>query len=492
MHMVYKTSMPDKKIHCPPILAYSIFSLLVVLLGFNVYIFADDASHGPNQLALLTVGILTLAIGSFYFKLSYYEMEQKIIHSIKSALPACFILLMVGPLISLWILGGIVPGIIYYGLEMINPIVFLPVACIACAMVSVSIGSSWSTMGTIGIALLGIGEALSVPIGMTAGAIISGAYFGDKLSPLSDTTNLAPAIAGTDLFTHIRYLMYTTVPAIGLSVIIFSLLGFFQASNSNISVEEIRHMQEVLKTNFHISPLVFVTPIIVLILVAKKTPPLPALFVGVLGGIFSALILQNNLISSMGAHSLQSIYELIVTVAHKGTEINFGHEQIDGLLSRGGMYGMLTTVWLILSAMFFGGALESTRMIDVLAKSFLKSVKGAGSLVGSTIGACITLNMTASDQYLAIVVPGKMFKKRYEEYELAEQNLSRALEDGATMTSVLIPWNTCGAYASGVLGVSPIIYAPYCFFNYLSPAFSIFLAAANIKIAKKVTKILKN
>lgn len=477
---------------CPVWMAFGTIFSLIALLALNVGMFGDDASYGPNQLALLFVGISVIGLGVFYFHKTYKEIESDIVDSISATIPACFILLMVGPLISLWILGGIVPGLIYYGLELINPRVFLPVTCLACALVSISIGSSWSTMGTVGVALMGIGQALGVSPGLTAGAIISGAYFGDKMSPLSDTTNLAPAIAGTDLFTHIKYLTYSTVPAILMALIIFSIISLTGFSQEDISTQSIVDMQTVLRENFHISPLIFIAPLIVLALVAKKFPPLPSLFLGCIAGIFSAIFLQKELLLGLGADGTFSLYSIIVTVAHAGTQLNLDHEQLDGLLSRGGMYGMLPTVWLILSAMFFGGALESTGMLKKLAEGFLYFVRGTGSLVGATIAACLTLNMTASDQYLAIVVPGKMFKKNFDEHDLAPENLSRSLEDGGTMTSVLIPWNTCGAYASGVLGVSTLSYAAYCFFNILSPITSIFLASMQLAIKKKLTNNVSN
>lgn len=460
--------------------------MLIALLALNVTLFSDDASFGPNQLALLFVGMVVIAMGRVSFGKNYHEIQEQIVLSIKSAIPACLILLMVGPLISLWILSGVVPGLIYFGLEIIHPRIFLPLACLSCALISLSIGSSWSTIGTIGIALMAVGSVLDVHLGMVAGAVISGAYFGDKMSPLSDTTNLAPAIAETDLFTHIRYMLYTTGPAFLMSLLLFFFLSFFGIGASEVGGHEIQKMQMLLADHFNLNISLLIPPVVVLGLIAIKFPPLPSLFIGCLAGAVLALTTQYGLLVDIAGSDFKSLYSLLITVSHTGTDLSFGHDQLDSLLSRGGMEGMLVTVWLILSAMFFGGALESVGMLKSLTRGLLYFVRGTGSLVGSTIAACLTLNFTASDQYLAIVVPGKMFKKSYDDYQLSEENLSRSLEDGATMTSVLVPWNTCGAYASGVLGVSAFTYAPFCFFNILSPLASLFVASIKWKIRMKM------
>lgn len=454
---------------------------LLLLLSLNVYFFGDDSSYGPNQITLFSLGIIILIFGSLILKIDYQEMEKKVSHSILASLPACYILLLIGPLISLWIVSGIVPTFMYYGLGFINPSFFLPLSVISCALVSLSIGSSWSTMGTLGVAIIGMGEAMGFPIGMTAGAIISGAYFGDKISPLSDTTNLAPAVSETNLFTHIRYMLYSTIPAILISLVIFFILGLIHLKSSDFSPLIIEQMQLSLAETFNITILLFIAPLLILALIAFKFPPLPVLFIGCLLGATFALIFQPHLLNNQNATSL---YQTIINLAVHGPHFNLEQEQLSSLLNRGGMLSMLNTIWLIICAMFFGGAIEVTGVMKQLAKIFLSFVKNTGSLVGTTIAACFTFNFTASDQYLAIVIPGKMFKQTYRDHDLAPENLSRALEDGGTLGSVLIPWNTCGAYASGVLGVSTISYAPYCFFNYLSPVISIFLSSMNIAIAK--------
>jgi len=461
--------------------------ILIFLLVINVIIFKDDATGGANQIALLTTAFITALIGIFHLKVTYDHIEKRIIHSITTSLSALIILFVVGTLIGIWILCGTVPAMIYFGLKLINPAVFLPVACIICAIVSLSTGSSWSTTGTVGIALIGIGETLGLPSGAVAGAVISGSYFGDKMSPLSDTTNLAPAVAGVNLFDHIRHMVYTSGPAIILAVIGFTILGFSYETHS-LNTETVDLMLSTIQEKFDISLWLFIPPIIVLILVRKKVSALPAITIGVFIGIITALIFQRDMMVELagGDGSLQAYYTLITKVTYEGFIIDTGHETINSLLNRGGMSGMLSTVWLIFSAMVFGGALDATGMLEKISSAILKMVRGTGSLIGATLGSCLVLNATASDQYLAIVVPGKMFSDAYDKYGLDRRNLSRALEDAGTVTSVLIPWNSGGAYNSATLGVATLTYLPYCFFNLLSPVISLLLATMNWTIIKKI------
>ncbi len=479
--MIRTTKKPGFMLSLSPVL------LLIALLVINILIFKDDATGGANQLALLVSGLYTAFVGVAALKVGYKKIEDRVISQISLSLQACLILLIVGSLIGTWILSGIVPAMIYYGLQIINPTVFLPVACLVCAIVSLATGSSWSTTGTIGIALIGIGTTLNIPAGMIAGAVISGAYFGDKMSPLSDTTNLAPAMAGTDLFTHIKHMTYTSGPAMIMSLIGFTILGF-TVGTGETSTESISAILSVIEKNFSLGLHLFLAPIVVLVLVAKKIDALPALCIGVLAGVLSAVLFQQDLLIRMIGHELtiKSVYKEVVAVAYGGFSIESGNKVIDSLFNRGGMSSMLNTVWLIIMAMFFGGSLEATGMLDVLAKSVLKLVSGTGSLIGATLGSCLVLNATASDQYLAIVVPGRMFKKAYDDYGLHPKNLSRALEDAGTVTSVLIPWNSGGAYNAGVLGVATLTYLPFCFFNILSPFVSLFLASMNWTIEKKL------
>jgi len=462
---------------------------LIALLVINILIYKDDATGGPNQLALFLAAVVATAIGLGHLKIAYKDIEKGILESIELAMQANLILFVVGVLIGLWILSGIVPTMIYYGIKMINPTVFLPVACLVCAFVSLATGSSWSTSGTVGIALIGVGTTLGFTPGMVAGAIISGAYFGDKMSPLSDTTNLAPAMAGTDLFTHIKHLFYTTVPSLILALIGFTILNFVQTTGS-ANAGDIALVAGVIEKNFDVGLHHFIVPAVVIFMVARKVPALPALVIGALLGGVWALLFQQDLVANMmgGEFTLGKAYELIVTTAHGGFESQTGNKMIDSLFSRGGMASMLNTVWLILMAMVFGGALEATGMLQKIAGSILLLVRGTGSLVGATLASCLFINLTASDQYLAIVVPGRMFRSAYEKYGLHPKNLSRSLEDAGTVTSVLIPWNSGGAYNSGVLGVATLDYLPYAFFNILSPIVSLFLASMGWTIEKKIAE----
>lgn len=460
---------------------------LVVLLVVNVMIFKDDATGGANQIALLVAAFVTGSIGIFYLKVPYHHIETKIVSSINMSLSAMTILFVVGALIGVWILAGTVPAMVYYGLKMIHPSIFLPVACIICAIVSLATGSSWSTTGTVGIALVGIGQTLGIADGAVAGAVISGAYFGDKMSPLSDTTNLAPAIAGSELFSHIRHMMYTSGPAIVISIIAFTLLGFTYDTGA-MNSDEIALMLKTIETKFNISFFMFIPPLFVLYLVRKKVPALPAIATGVLVGVITAIVFQRDMMLSItgGDSSIKALYTLVTKVCYEGFKIETGSGTVDSLLNRGGMSGMLSTVWLIFSAMVFGGTLDATGMLARISASILHLVKGTGSLIGATLASCLVLNATASDQYLAIVVPGKMFRKAYEKYGLDPKNLSRALEDAGTVTSVLIPWNSGGAYNAATLGIPTLTYLPYCFFNILSPIISLFLATMNWTIVKKI------
>ena len=456
--------------------------LLIVLLTTNVIIFKDGAVEGPNQLGLLFCSVVVVFIGRVYLKCSYRSMEQSMVKAIGRSMQAVVILLTVGVLISLWIMSGIVPTMIYYGLKVLHPSFFLPVSCLICCVVSLSTGSSWSTAGTVGVALIAIGTTLGLPAGLVAGAVISGAYFGDKMSPLSDTTNLAPAAAGTDLFTHIRHMVYTTTPAITLAIIAFALIGALYDAKL-ASTETIDNVLYSLESTFHLGIHLFIVPVLVIAMVAKKMPALPALVIGVLLGAICVVCFQPQFISGEGNYWLNA-YKEVMKVASTGFVPKTQNEMVNELLRRGGMQSMLNTVWLIIAAMVFGGVLEGTRMLERLAQDILKRAKGTSGLIGSTLGSCVVLNATASDQYLAIIVPGRMFQSAYRKLGLHPKNLSRALEDAGTVTSVLVPWNSGGAYISTVLGVATLSYLPFCFFNILSPIISFIYALTGFTIEK--------
>lgn len=461
---------------------------LIGLLALNIYLFKDGATAGPNQLALAAAAALAAIIGLTVLKIDYKQMEEKMIQAIGLSLQAVLILLVVGMLIGFWILSGVVPSMIYYGIQIVNPAWFLPVTVLICCMVSLATGSSWSTGGTVGIALMGIGEAIGMPKEMVAGAVISGAYFGDKLSPLSDTTNLAPAMAGTDLFTHVRYMLYTTIPSIVISLILFTIVGFNYSAGA-LDIGQITVLTDALDKNFWISPVSFLLPALVIFLVAKKVSALPALFLGAIAGALLAFVTQQDLFARLTGESftLLGAWKKTIEIGYGGFKIETGVATIDSLLSRGGMASMLNTVWLILMAMTFGGIMEMTGMLGRIAEAILRMVRGTASLITATIASCITINVTAADQYLAIVVPGRMFRGAYQKAGLAPENLSRSLEDAGTLTSVLVPWNTCGAYFAGVLGVSTFAYAPWAFFNLLNPIVAIVIASLGWKIRKLKT-----
>lgn len=455
--------------------------VLVAMLAYNVYVFGDDALGGSNQFILLIGGAVAAIVG-FRNKVSYKKMIAEVRENVKSTSGAILILLMVGALAGTWLISGIIPAMIYYGLQVLNPTIFLAACLIICAVISIATGSSWTTAATVGIALIGIGEALGISLGMTAGAVLSGAYFGDKMSPMSDTTNLAPAMAGTDLFTHIKYMAYTTIPTITVTLLIFIILGFFQNTSGEANTDVL--LTDINKA-FHITPLLFLVPIIVIVLIAKKTPPLVALLAGtILGGIF-ALIFQQDVVAQ-----ISGVSQLDATSAYKGvmqaitveTSVATENELLADLFTAGGMEKMLGTIWLILCAMVFGGVMDAIGALSRISAFMLNLFDSIFGLFASTVFTCIGLNFTASDQYLAIVVPGKMYAKAYEDKGLAPENLSRTLEDSGTVTSVLIPWNTCGAYHSGVLGVPVFDYAIYAIFNWLSPFMTLIFAAFRIKI----------
>ena len=460
---------------------------LIGMLAYNVFVFGDDALSGSNQFILLLGGAVAALVG-FRKKVSFDAMMQEVAENIKSTTGAILILLMVGALAGTWLISGIIPSMIYYGLQVLNPTIFLGACLIICAVISIATGSSWTTSATVGIALIGIGEALGISLGMTAGAVLSGAYFGDKLSPMSDTTNLAPAMAGTDLFTHIRYMAYTTIPTIAIALIIFTILGFTQITTGQADIESL--LTDIDKA-FHISPWLFLVPVAVIVLIVKKTPPLIALLAGtILGGIF-ALIFQPEVIAQIaGVKELDfnSAYKGVMQAVTVETSVYTENAMLADLFKAGGMAKMLGTIWLILCAMVFGGIMDAIGALTKISSFMLRLFDSVFGLFASTVATCIGLNFTASDQYLAIVVPGKMYAKAYADKGLAPENLSRALEDSGTVTSVLIPWNTCGAYHSGVLGVPVVDYAFYAVFNWLSPFMTLLFAAFQIKIRELRSK----
>lgn len=462
-------------------LALTPLLLLVILLGINVFYFGDASLDGSNQFILLIGGFLAALVG-FYQKVSYEDMMEAVSNNLKSTSGSLLILLMVGALSGSWLISGIIPSMIFYGIKILNPTVFLAASVVICALISVATGSSWTTSATVGIALIGVGNAMGVPVGMTAGAIISGAYFGDKMSPLSDTTNLAPVMAGGELFSHIRYMTYTTIPSIAITLIVFIVLSLGLEVNGAVETES---LNAAIQERFFISPILFIVPVLVVLMIVKKTPPLIALLAGTLLGGVVALIFQPSLVASItGAHSLnfENGYKGMLTAFTTDVSINTSNEALNDLFNSGGMAGMLGTIWLIVCAMVFGGVMEAIGALNRITQSLLSLAQSTFGLFASTVASCLAINLTASDQYLAIVVPGKMFSKAYKDRGLAPENLSRTLEDSGTVTSALIPWNTCGAYHSSVLGVPVFEYFIFAVFNYVSPFVTLTFAALNIKI----------
>jgi NhaC family Na+:H+ antiporter len=455
--------------------------ILMAMLAYNIF-FAGGELLGEysNQFILLMGGIIASVVG-FLNKVSLKIMINEIWENLKSVFVPIMILFLVGALAGTWLVSGIIPAMVYYGLQVLSPGIFLPASVIIAAVISVATGSSWTTSATVGIALVGIGTALGIPTGMIAGAVVSGAYFGDKMSPLSDTTNLAPAMAGTDLFTHIRYMTITTVPSIMITIVVF---GIISLNIDTTGTADISGLLNTIKTTFNITPYLFIVPVAVIGLILLKIKPLISLGIGVVLAAVFAFIFQPEILASLASSNFRAIVNAIFV----DTEILTDNVKLNELFSAGGMKGMLWTILLICCAMVFGGTMDAIGALAKITKELLKLATSIFGLFASTVVSCIGLNAIASDQYLAIVIPGKMFKKAFEDKELAPENLSRTLEDSGTVTSVLIPWNTCGAYQSGVLGVSVADYAIYAIFNWLSPIMTLIFAGFRIKIKQLVTK----
>ena len=438
---------------------------LILTLTLVIGIFKQEA-HIPLILASAVASSIAI-----YYKHSWKEIQEGMLLGIHLAMGAMLILMIIGVMIGTWILGGIVPSMIYYGLKLISPGIFLVASLIICSIISLGTGSSWSTAGTVGVALIAVGEGLGIPAYISAGAIISGAYFGDKMSPLSDTTNLAPAVAGTDVFTHVRHMIYTTGPSYLIALILYAFIGL-KYSGGKLDTAKIDIILSALQSKFFIHPILLIAPLLVIVMVVLKIPPLPALLGGTLLGAVFAIIFQSSSLST------------IFSAAQNGYVSDTGVKMVDDLLSRGGLQSMMSTVALIICALSFGGIMEKTGMLSTIAGSLLKRVKRTGSLVATTIFSCIGMNIIASDQYMAIVIPGRMYKSAFEKMGLHPKNLSRCLEDSATLTSPLIPWNTCGAFMTATLGVYSLAYLPYAFLNLLNPVVSIFYGYTGITMEK--------
>ena len=443
-------------------------AFLIAALSTTILVFGIDRPDIP----IVCAAAVAAAIAVIH-KHPWKEIERGMIHGINLAMNAVLILMSVGILIGTWIAGGIVPAMIYYGLQVLSPGIFLVATLLICSVISLGTGSSWSTAGTVGVALIAIGHGLGIPMPMVAGAVISGAYFGDKMSPLSDTTNLAPAVAGTDLITHIRHMVYTTAPGYVISLVLYGLLGL-QFTADRLDTESLDAMLSVLESNFLIHPVLLLAPCAVIAMVVLKVPPLPAILGGsALGGVFAVLSQSKSL-----ADVVASAYD------YSGIFTPTGAAMVDELLNRGGLASMLPTVGLIICALSFGGIMERTGMLNTIARALLERVRSTGSLVATTIFSCIAMNVVAAEQYMAIVIPGRMYKNAFDARGLHPKNLSRCLEDSATLTSPLIPWNSCGAFMHAALGVNPFLYLPYAFLNLSNPLVSLFYGYTGITMEK--------
>ncbi|SHM34883.1 Na+:H+ antiporter, NhaC family [Caldanaerovirga acetigignens] len=439
-----------------PYLYEALFSVLalITVMGISLIKYHTDP-HVPMLIGSFFASIVAVRLGY-----KWKDIEKGMIDGISQALQAVIILTIIGILIGVWILAGVVPTMIYYGLNIISPKFFLLAALLICSITSLATGTSWGTAGTIGIALMGIGKGLGIPAPLVAGAVISGAYFGDKMSPLSDTTNLAPAVAGTDIFSHIKHMIYTTGVSYTIAAILYLFLGF-RFGSETLDISTIKEIQRILAEQFNINPLLLIPPLAVITCVALKVPAIPGITLGIFLGAIEAFIFQS---ADLGQ---------ILNAGYSGFVSETGNQMIDELLTAGGMTAMMYSISLTITSMMFGGIMERTGQLEVILEALLKRVRSAGGLVCSTIFTCVASNMLLPEQYISIVVPGRMYAKAYREKGLHPKNLSRALEDAGTLTSALVPWNTCGAFMKGVLGVSATAYAPWAFVNYINPIVSI-------------------
>ena len=465
-----------------PLVSILPIAVLISLLFFTIRLLGSDALGGGSQVCLLVATALCVLVGMAGYGVKWEEYDRAITQNIAGVSTALIILLVIGSLSAAWMLSGVVPTLIYYGVQIIHPQFFLLSTCLICAAISVMTGSSWTTIATIGIALMGIGEAQGFAQGWIAGAIISGAYFGDKISPLSDTTVLASSVTHTPLFSHIRYMMFTTTPSMLISLIIFAIAGFMHESSS---AEQIASFSSSLDKTFDLSLVLLIVPLITAILIAKKVPSLITLFISAALAGCCAIIFQPNLlheIAGMEVHDAQSLFKGLFITYYGGTSVETGNEALNSLVATRGMSGMMDTIWLIICAMCFGGAMTASGMLESLTAVFLRFMKRRVGMIMSTVFSGLFLNICTADQYISIILTGNMFKDIYKRKGYESRLLSRTTEDAVTVTSVLIPWNTCGMTQATILGVATLTYLPYCFFNLISPLMSIFIAATGYKI----------
>ena len=480
--------MKEKKNLPSPLLSLLPIAVLVGMLAITIHLFGSDALGGGSQVCLLTATGVCALIGMAGFKRKWRHFEKAITNNITGIATALIILLIIGALSGAWMVSGVVPTLIYYGIQIIHPSFFLVSTCLICCIVSVMTGSSWTTIATIGIALMGIGEAQGFEPGWIAGAIISGAYFGDKVSPLSDTTVLAASVTGSPIFSHIRYLLFTTIPSLIITLVIFTIAGL---SHEAADTGHIAEYTEILDNKFYISGWLMIVPIVTGIMIAKKVPSLITLFISTALAAVFAVIFQPELLYEIagdaGSHTLTMI-KGAMSILFGSTSLDAGNAQINELIATRGMSGMLDTIWLIICAMCFGGAMTAGGMLESITKVFTKLAKTRVSMVSSTVASGLFLNICTADQYISIILTGNMFRDIYDENGYEGRLLGRTTEDAVTVTSPVIPWNTCGMTQATILNVPTMVYFPYCFFNLISPLMSILVAATGYSIVRKIAK----
>lgn len=460
------------------LLSFMPIILLVVMLTATIRSFGSDALGGASQVTLIVVSAFCVLIGMAYLNVPWSSFEKAITKNVSSVSSALIILLLIGALSGAWMVSGVVPTLIYYGMHIIHPSVFLASTCFICALVSLMTGSSWTTIATIGIALMGIGRAQGFADGWVAGAIISGAYFGDKISPLSETTTLASGSLGVSLFTHIRYMLLTTVPSIVIALLIFTVAGM---TIDTSATEEVAMFMDALDKRFVITPWLLTVPVVTGFLIARKTPPVVTIFASTLLAVIFGAIFQREVFAEIDP----SLFKAAMMSVYGDTTLSTSNEMLTELVSTRGMAGMTDTIWLIICAMCFGGTMAASGMVGGITRLFIHLVKGRTSLVGSTAATGVMLNVAIADQYLCILLSGNMFRDVYDRQGYERKLLSRTTEDAVTVTSVLVPWNTCGMTQSTVLGVATTTYLPYCFFNIISPLMSVIVAAIGYKISRR-------
>ena len=458
--------------------------VLIFLLMVGVSIFGDELTSGPSQIAIFGAAVVTCLIGLYALKVPWKEFEEHVGNNLKATSAAIIILLSIGALTATWMLSGIVPTMIWYGLKLIHPRIFIVLTFLLCAVVSLLAGSSWTTVGTIGVALFGAGSFMGIPAGWLAGAIISGAYLGDKVSPLSDTTNLSASIAGVNLYTHVRYTLLTTLPALVICLVVYGIVGFTVPVTSSVEIDQ---QLASLHQTFHISPWFLLVPVLTIIMIFKKVPALVTLFLSALAGGILAFFAQPQIIDQIvdpGVAGFSRFFGSLMKMMSSPVTIDAGDPLISRLASTSGMSGMVNTVWIIIAVMLFGGCLSACGMVETITRAIIARVRRTGGLVTATILSCVFCNLTLSDQFMAILLPGNMFRDVYKRFGLAPEVLSRTLEDSGTVSSVLIPWNTCAVVQSSVLGVATMTYFPFAIFCFITPLIAIAYAAFNIKIHK--------